>query len=45
MPANTIIRMKKVSNDVIVLDPNVSYSQPQIDNFNAEAGRYTIKNN
>ncbi len=45
MPANTIVRMKKVSNDVIALDPNTSYETPVIDNFDAEAGRYEIKNN
>lgn len=45
MPANTIVRMKKVSNDVIALDPNTAYETPVIDNFDAEAGRYEIKNN
>lgn len=45
MPANTIVRMKKVSNDVIALDPNTAYKTPVIDNFDAEAGRYEIKNN
>lgn len=46
MPANTIVRMKKVSNDVIALDPNTAYEKtPVIDNFDAEAGRYEIKNN
>lgn len=45
MPAKTIVRMKKVSNDVIALDPNTAYETPVIDNFDAEAGRYEIKNN
>lgn len=45
MQANTIVRMKKVSNDVIALDPNTAYETPVIDNFDAEAGRYEIKNN
>lgn len=45
MPANTIIRMKKVSDDVVTLDPNTSYEQPAINNFDAEAARYTLKNN
>ncbi len=45
MPANTIVRMKKVSNDVIALDPNTAYETPVIDNFDAKAGRYEIKNN
>lgn len=45
MQANTIVRMKKVSNDVIALDPNTSYETPAINNFDAEAGRYEIKNN
>lgn len=44
-PAKTIVRMKKVSNDVIALDPNTAYETPVIDNFDAEAGRYEIKNN
>lgn len=45
MPANTIVRMKKVSNDVIALDPNTAYKTPVINNFDAKAGRYEIKNN
>lgn len=45
MTAKTIVRMKKVSNDVIALDPNTAYETPVIDNFDAEAGRYEIKNN
>lgn len=45
MSAKTIVRMKKVSNDVIALDPNTAYETPVIDNFDAEAGRYEIKNN
>lgn len=45
MLAKTIVRMKKVSNDVIALDPNTAYETPVIDNFDAEAGRYEIKNN
>ncbi len=45
MPANTIVRMKKVSNDVIALDPNTAYETPVIDNFDAEAGRYELVTN
>ncbi len=45
MPANTIVRMKKVSNDISVLDPNTAYDAPVITNFDAEACRYEIKNN
>ena len=44
MPANTIVRLKKVSNDVIVLDPNTPYETPAIDNFDSSIV-YELKNN
>lgn len=43
-PADTIIRMKKRSNEVITLDPNTSYGTPVINNFDS-AVVYELKNN
>lgn len=43
-PADTIIRMKKRSNEVITLDPNTSYETPVINNFDS-AVVYELKNN
>lgn len=44
MPADTVIRMKKTSNDVIELDPNTPYDTPVIDNFSQDI-KYKLKNN
>ena len=44
MPADTVIRMKKTSNDVIELDPNTPYDTPVINNFSQDI-KYELKNN
>lgn len=48
MPANVVIRMKKISDELEVLDPNTSYNgtagAPDIDNFNNDL-QYELKNN
>lgn len=44
MPANTIIRMKKVSNTVIEFNPNEKYDNPEITNFNTNI-TYELQNN
>lgn len=44
MPADTVIRMKKTSNDVIELNPNIPYDTPVINNFSQDI-KYELKNN